>query len=432
MSPARCASCSIRLAERRCTVIAVGLRGDAEPLMLIGARLARLGVRVRCATHTDYVPLAKALGLETMVIGGTASAFLAGPAGRAMRDRLARPREFARFFDAYLGPFHARLLREAYEAAADAELVVCWPWMRMAVTLGDALRVPVAVASTYPAPYLPTAEFPCPFNPDTVTPSSPRGMRRSWREMLPALAIGQAAIDQFRRAHGLAPLPWRAELRRARALPHLFGYAPAVLPRPRDWPSGAAVTGAWFGSSPNPEPPASLVAFLATGPPPVAIGFSSQVGRDRDRFTATIRDGVAAAGVRAVVVTGFGGMTAAAWPDQVCAVESVSYEWLFPRCAAVVHHGGSGSVSAALKAGVPGMAVPFGYDQPFWGQRLYELGVGPPPMAADHLSADGLAAALHALVEDPGYRARALALAASLRLEDGAGVAADRLLGMLD
>lgn len=410
--------------ERRCTIVAIGLRGDAEPLMRVGTRLQHLGIRVRCATHTDFVPLANRLGLDATVVGGTAGAFFAGAAGRALRDRLARPREFARFFNAYLQPFHAQLLREIPEVAADAHLVVCWPWMRLAVTLGDLLQVPVAVASTYPAPYLPTQAFPSPFLRDTDDTSGPAAVRRSWRRMLPVMTIGQHTLDQCRRNHGRAPLPWREDLRRARALPHVFGFSPAVLPRPADWPSGALVTGTWTTPTGVTPLPPHLVSFLASGPPPVAIGFSSQVGATRDALTRTVTDAVAASGSRAVIVTGFGGLTATGWSDRVCAVETVSYEWLFPRCAAVIHHGGSGSVSAALEAGVPNMAVPFGYDQAFWGAHLHRLGVGPPPIPAEHLTSDGLAGAIRALTSEPSYRARAVALADSLRAEDGTGAAA--------
>jgi UDP:flavonoid glycosyltransferase YjiC (YdhE family) len=89
------------------------------------------------------------------------------------------------------------------------------------------------------------------------------------------------------------------------------------------------------------------------------------------------------------------------------AVGKVSHDWLFAQLAAVVHHGGSGTTHRAVLAGVPSMAVPVGYDQPYWGRRLAELGVGVPPIAYRKLSPARLASAIGQLTGDPGTAARA-------------------------
>jgi UDP:flavonoid glycosyltransferase YjiC (YdhE family) len=108
----------------------------------------------------------------------------------------------------------------------------------------------------------------------------------------------------------------------------------------------------------------------------------------------------------------------------VFAVGEVSHDWLFPRLAAVVHHGGSGTTHRAVHAGVPSMAVPVGYDQPYWGRRLAELGVGVPPVPYRKLSPDRLASAIRQLTGDPGIAARAKELSAVLSAENGPSEAA--------
>jgi sterol 3beta-glucosyltransferase len=83
---------------------------------------------------------------------------------------------------------------------------------------------------------------------------------------------------------------------------------------------------------------------------------------------------------RGIIATGWGGITNVDLPDNIFKIDSVPHDWLFPRCAAVVHHGGAGTTAAGLKAGVPSIIVPFFSDQPFWGYRIADLGVGTEPI----------------------------------------------------
>jgi UDP:flavonoid glycosyltransferase YjiC (YdhE family) len=122
-------------------------------------------------------------------------------------------------------------------------------------------------------------------------------------------------------------------------------------------------------------------------------------------------------------MSGWGGLSAAGRPGSVYVVESVPHAWLFPRVAAVVHHGGAGTTAAGLRAGVPSVVVPFFGDQPYWGRRVAALGVGPAPIPRQQLTAERLAAALMATT-DEGMRGRAAELGARIRAEDGIARAA--------
>ncbi|MDP1572349.1 MAG: glycosyltransferase [Vicinamibacterales bacterium] len=414
----------------RATLIAIGPRGDIQPMIALGAGLRAAGLDVRCATHEDFADLARAHGLDVALVQGRADRFFGGAAGIAVRERLADARTFRRFFDDYLSLFYAKLLDEITGACADADLLVCWPWMRFAPSLADRFGVPVVIACPYPPMHLPTSAFPNPFLgvPDPGVPA-----RRTWRHALPVLQAGEAALDRWRRAQGLPSIGWRADVRRLRRLPHLLGFSPAVLPRPIDWPDNVTVTGFWFlDERADYAPPEALRAFLEEGAPPVAIGFSSQLARDSAALQEVVDEGVARAGVRAVLLTGFSGLAGASPGGRVFPIASVPHDWLYPRVAAVAHHGGSGSTGAALRAGVPNFAVPFGYDQPLWGHRLQALGVGPAPIPVAALTAERLAEALTTLTTDPAMRARAAQVGAVVRAEDGVGDAVRALLRMVE
>jgi UDP:flavonoid glycosyltransferase YjiC (YdhE family) len=135
---------------------------------------------------------------------------------------------------------------------------------------------------------------------------------------------------------------------------------------------------------------------------------------------------------RGLLASGWGGLSQADLPKDVFVVESIPHDWVFPQVAAVVHHGGAGTTSAGLRSGVPSVIVPFFVDQPFWGQRVFELGVGPPPIPYGQLSTERLAEAIDVAVNDRGMHARAAALGARIRAEDGVARAVEAISRLLE
>ncbi|MFD0204347.1 MULTISPECIES: TetR/AcrR family transcriptional regulator [Saccharothrix] len=79
----------------------------------------------------------------------------------------------------------------------------------------------------------------------------------------------------------------------------------------------------------------------------------------------------------------------------------------------------AGTTGAALAAGVPQVVCPFVADQPHWAQRAHAIGVAPPPLRQQRLTADTLADALTTAVHDPAFRRRAAEIGALVRAEDG-------------
>jgi sterol 3beta-glucosyltransferase len=163
--------------------------------------------------------------------------------------------------------------------------------------------------------------------------------------------------------------------------------------------------------------------FLGAGPAPVYVGFGSMVGSNPEETLEKVLKGVRLAGVRAIFASGWGGMQHAALPEFVFPVESVPHDWLFPRVAAAVHHGGAGTTAAALRAGIPSVIVPYFYDQFFWGLRLQKLGVAPRPIAQKHLTSDGLAEAIRTVVGSPEAGIRSREIGGRIAKEDGVAAA---------
>jgi len=210
----------------------------------------------------------------------------------------------------------------------------------------------------------------------------------------------------------------------------LYGFSRHVIPVPADWGQSMHVTGFWPLESPTGwEPPAGLREFLQAGPPPVYIGFGSMVNRRPEEATEMVLQALAESGQRGIISAGWGGLNTERLPKSVFPVGSIPHEWLFPRMAAIVHHGGAGTTAAGLRAGVPAVVTPFFGDQPFWGARIRSLGVGPSPIPRTRLNAVNLARAISAAVTEKGMAERAARLGDKIRSEDGIARAVEILEG---
>ena len=217
-----------------------------------------------------------------------------------------------------------------------------------------------------------------------------------------------------------APLFWPSDRPGIAEGPVLYGFSPEVLPRSPAWGDDIEITGYWFADEPDGwTPPPALEAFLAQGSKPVCIGFGSMSQRDPEGTTRLVLDAIARSRQRAILIAGWGGLKANELPENVFQVDSLPHSWLYPRMAAVVHHGGAGTTSAGLRAGVPAIVVPFHGDQPFWGKRVQELGAGPQPIPRNRLSAERLANAIDIAVNDQRMAQNAAELGKKIRAENG-------------
>jgi sterol 3beta-glucosyltransferase len=211
-----------------------------------------------------------------------------------------------------------------------------------------------------------------------------------------------------------------------RGMPVLYGYSPSVIPRPSDWDDDTHVTGYWFLDSEDKwNPPTALLDFLESGPAPVYIGFGSMSNRNPEETAGLVVNALKQIDQRAILLSGWSGLHKNDLPESIFMIDSIPHSWLFPRVAAVVHHGGAGTTAAGLRAGVPSVVVPFFGDQPFWGARVAELGVGPKPAPRKSLTAERLAQAIQTAVTDVAIRENAANLGSKIQAEDGVARAVD-------
>ncbi|PKU24102.1 glycosyltransferase [Telmatospirillum siberiense] len=414
----------------RVVLLTVGTQGDIRPIVALGQGLLRVGYEVRVATDPGFAEMVREAGLEF------------APLRSDFRNLMAtEPETMRRGLDPFAVARTARRrLRIMAEAWAGEGLAACHGARLiigsgiatlLAYSIGELLDIPVVQAQLMPL--TPSPDIPPvmlmprrrPF-PGWLNLAIYRLLRFGvWQVMRPAVN------GMVRRTLGLRPYPWfvPSPWRNAEGSRILYGYSRHVLPPSKHWPETARVTGYWFfDQGRNWQPPESLTRFLSEGEPPVYVGFGSMVGDRAEALSSIVLQAVRMSGCRAILATGWGGLSIPASESggRILVIDQAPHDWLFPRVAVAVHHGGAGTTSAAVRAGIPSVVVPFFGDQPFWAWRLRCLGVAPPPLPRASLSAYELAEAMVAAGDD-GMRLRAAALGERVRAEGGIDTAIEIL-----
>jgi UDP:flavonoid glycosyltransferase YjiC (YdhE family) len=202
----------------------------------------------------------------------------------------------------------------------------------------------------------------------------------------------------------------------------LYGYSPSLLPKPFDWDARKHVTGYWFLDIKTEwQPSPSLVDFIESGSPPVYVGYGSMKNRNPEETLSLVIGALKRARQRGIYFTGKDDVRTEKVIDNIFFAKSIPHDWLFPRMAAVVHHGGAGTTAGGLRAGVPSVITPFFADQPFWAHLVYKRGAGTKPILRKNLTVENLADSITKAVTDVDIRKRAAALGECIRTEDGVG-----------
>jgi vancomycin aglycone glucosyltransferase len=169
--------------------------------------------------------------------------------------------------------------------------------------------------------------------------------------------------------------------------------------------------------------PDELENFLADGAPPIYLGFGSM--RASEQTARVLIEAARALGLRSILSQGWANLTPGDTGTDCLSIGDVNHSKLFPRVAAIVHHGGSGTTTATVRAGRAQLIIPHNYDQFYWANQVDQLGVGVSGPTRDELSVDALVPALRACLR-PGLTTNAQALAGRMELH-GARIAVQRI-----
>ncbi|OBG91980.1 glycosyl transferase family 1, partial [Mycobacterium sp. E3251] len=354
-----------------------GTRGDVEPSLVVGRELLRRGHDVRMAVPPDSVAFTEAAGLPAV------------PYGLESQAWLDLYRNFWTSF--FSGFWRVRELRSMWREMWDIS-DQCWAQMNTTLlALADGADLLFA-GQSYQEPAANVAEYyDIPFATLHHVPMRPNGQTVS---MLPAPLSRSAmtAFDWF---------SWRLNKKVEDTQRRELGLPKATHPSPRRiaqrksleiqaydevcFPGLADEWAKWDGLRPFVGPLTmqlttgaddDVAAWIAAGSPPICFGFGSMPVESPVDTVEMIAAACAELHQRALICAGWSDFSDVPHFDHVKVVGVVNYASVFPACRAVVHHGGSGTTAASLRAGIPTLILWSSADQPYWGNQIKRLKVG--------------------------------------------------------
>jgi UDP:flavonoid glycosyltransferase YjiC (YdhE family) len=382
-----------------------GSRGDVQPMIALTLAIKRAGHDVRLAGPPEKANWANKLGCPYTALGGDLTAFVDS------LDGVHRLSDVLRFVGWVRREVQVQF-RQIPHIIAGADRVVGASLTFALSSVAELKKIDYRYIVFSPQ-LLPSAHHP---HPTFRLQGLPGWWNRAgWRLVALMERFNfTALVNRQRRRWGLPLLKdfWR----------HLLGQDVlvatdrAIAPVPPDVTQKTLQTGYLHLVQPKSYLPA-LEHFLADGPPPVYCGFGSMPKKDQIRLLPDIVSALRRAGQR-LVVARFWTDPLPVEPDKdLFFIRKYPHLDLFPRMAAVIHHGGAGTTATAAISGVPQIIVPHALDQFHWGYRVRRFRLGPAPIPRYRLTPRRLSEAVRRCLGEPYYRQRAHQVAAAIRRE---------------
>lgn len=403
----------------RIILSSLGSRGDCHPLLALALRLRDAGHAVRFAVPGYFVDDTRAAGFETITLAGDLYAAMA-PFEQALYSGGSSIDQFRLIIEHDVMPHMAARVSQLRDACGDADLLIASGLHIPASIVADLTGIPWASVLfsplSVPSAYIEPIPHQLPF---------PAGIQRqltrlSWMAGGALLSgVADGPINAYRASVGLAPRHEQLLLGACSDRLVALAASPALVPPPPDWPPQVRMTGFCFWDAPTTWSDPALDAFCTTGQPVVAISAGSMSPSVPTAFQAFYRESCAAArALKARLVVIGATPDAELQGDDVYITPYAPFSAIYPRCRAVINHGGIGSIAQALRAGVPLLCVPWGLDQAYNAGQVVRQGAGR-SISARAYSARRATDALHALFTDPTYRRHSQRLSAQMSREDG-------------
>jgi vancomycin aglycone glucosyltransferase len=371
----------------RVAIVVTGSRGDVQPMVALARALRGAGKDVVICASPDNDEWARSNGCAFE------------PIGESLRDNASLDGWGLRAFSRFIRRQLEIQVRDLPRALDGSDLVVASGIVYGVRPVAEHVRIPYRYISFVPAGFLGTTR-------DSIRTRLIRGAADAFAD----LAYG-AALNRARAALGL---PRVRNVMRQLMGPGTIAATDPALTVLRD---GAFLRHAQTGYPLLPdhrELSDRLRKFMDQGPAPVYAGFGSMPAGNPRRLGKLLVDAAELAGQRLVVSRGWAGLPDPGRGDACIFIDDEAHSRLFPRVAAVIHHGGAVTVATAARAGVPQIVLPQAADQFLWRDQVVALGLGPRAPMLRFTSASSLARAIVGAVTETAYRRRASEVAGQL------------------
>jgi UDP:flavonoid glycosyltransferase YjiC (YdhE family) len=409
----------------RITILTAGSLGDIQPYVALGLGLKEAGHEIRLAANAPFQEFVESRGLEFYPIRGDLGELMETKEGRQWKETGAN---FLLFIQALrklifkAQSFLEKNMDDSFIACRGAGAIIASPAGIGCPHIAQKMEIPCYWALLQPM-----------MNRTRSMPHflSPPGLRlgRSYNSITHRISeivywkVFGKSVNKWRKEKlNLPPLSRKVFFKwiQGGEQPFLYCFSPNMIQKPTDWGDWIHLTGYWYLEKESPwKPPTDLVKFLESGSPPVYFNLGSIKSRNPQRLLEWVLNALAQTGQRGLLQFDGDLPKTSDLPGSVFRIGSVPHDWLFPQMAAVVHHGGSGTTSTVLRAGVPSFVIYAYWDHPYFGRRSFELGVGPKPIFFKKLTQKKLTKAIITITSDSEMQARAFALGQRMRTENG-------------
>lgn len=414
------------------SILCIGSYGDVAPYVALGAKLKDEGHDVTIGTHEKAKALCERFSLQFHPIGGDLTVQTSVEESRELFE--ARGFKKLISFFKLLRLFHRVLdihFKDCLKVTQGADVLIYHPSAFAGPHLAEHFKMTAIRMNLQPE--IPTSQHP------SCAISMPKWLGRVGNVIGHFIAqqllwrLFRGKINRLR--HEVLKLPkspfWKPT--NYSNIRDLVAFSPSLIQRPTDWdPSVAMVGFCRLQEADRWVPPEGLQRFLSEGEPPLYLGFGSLTEAFSSSIVATIIDVLKIKKIRTIIPKNLEGLKELDLPSHILPVDYVPHDWLFPRVSAIVHHGGVGTLSAGLHAGKPTWIIPCIFDQFFFGEKVFEWGVGPQPLAKVHFNRNDFEKRLDQLLQKASYREKALQFQQSLNQENGVESACKWILQQAD
>ncbi len=375
-----------------------GTRGDVHPMLDLALAFEDAGHQTVLCGPSNFRDVSDRKQIAFREIGSDTKTFLQEEAGAMSSRGLAAHGAQARYFKDTIERQFARLP----EATRDVDLILAAGVQLAASSVAEYHDIPYRYIAYCPILIPSPAHAPA-FLP---TQDLPRWGNRIawWLFENVADRLIRFPLNRERRRLGLPKTD--SAMRGLLSRNPILASDRVLAPIPEESVLAVEQLGCFHAHQPEPLPE-KLEDFLAAGAPPVYIGFGSMTDPDPEATTRMALAAIEAVGCRAILSQGWAGIGDGALCEGVIQIGPVSHAALFPRCSAIVHHGGAGTTTRSAQAGVPQIIVPHLLDQFWWGNRIADLGLAPRPLPRNTLNPEKLALALQSLQDNEAVVERA-------------------------